>query len=177
MTDPLQTLVQAVRAVYPAYRAVVEQRKREGRQIWNTPDFIWEQLLRSFSTMGNARGARLMTDATLHDCVTYHVIARLTPKQRRAILCKTLAAAPVRMAERKADWLCKNFRRIQRDGGPDKVKTMLCACLGRDEKIAFLRTFHGIGPKYARNILMDAFVKRDGIPKFAMMGTIVSVPL
>jgi endonuclease III len=115
--------------------------------------------------MGNSRGATLMTDASLHDCITYQAIARLTPKQRRAILRKTLAAAPVRMAERKADWLCKNFRRIQRDGGPDKVKTMLCACSGRDEKITFLRTFHGIGPKYARNILMDAYHRefRDSI--------------
>ena len=69
------------------------------------------------------------------------------------------------MAERKAEWLCANFRRIQRDGGPDKVKAMLCACAGRDGKIAFLLTFDGIGPKYARNILMDAHHRefRDSI--------------
>jgi len=152
-----QTLVRAVRAVYPTHSPTIERLKREGRRIWTAPDFIWEQLLRSFSTMGNARGARLMTEAALHDRVTYAVIARMSPKQRRTTLRKTLASAPVRMADRKADWLCKNFRRIQRDGGPDRVRAALCACSGRDAKIEFLKTFHGIGDKYARNIMMDAY--------------------
>jgi hypothetical protein len=165
MPDPKRTLVRAVRAVYPANRNIVEQRKREARQIWDHPDFIWEQLLRSFSTMGNSRGARLMVRPELHDRVAYGVIAGLSPKRRRTLLRNTLASAPVRMAERKADWLCQNFRRIERDGGPDKVKANLCACKERDEKIAFLLTFDGIGPKYARNILMDAYHRefRDSI--------------
>ena len=156
MPDPKRTLVRAVRAVYPFHRTTIERLKREGRRIWNGPDFMWEQLLRSFATMGNSRGKRLIEDPSLHDRVSYKAVAGMAPRQRRALLCKTLAAAPVRMAERKADWLCKNFHRIQRDGGPDKVKAMLCACAGRDGKIAFLLTFDGIGPKYARNILMDA---------------------
>ena len=147
MSDPKRTLVRAVRAVYPAHRSTIERLKRDGRRIWNDPDFMWEQLLRSFATMGNSRGKRLIEEQSLHDCVRYKAVERLAPKQRRAILHKTLAAAPVRMAERKADWLCKNFRRIQRDGGPDEMKAMLCACAGRDRKIAFLLTFDGIGPK------------------------------
>jgi hypothetical protein len=157
MSDPKRTLVRVVGVVYPAHRAVVEKRKREGRVIWRAADFIWEELLRSFSTMGNSQGKRLMEDATLHDRVAYPVIARLKPRQRGAMLRCTLAAASVRMADRKADWLCRNFKRIQRDGGPDHVKGMLCGCSGRDAKIAFLLTFDGIGPKYARNILMDAY--------------------
>src|SRR4051812_33607048 len=96
MSDPKRTLVRAVRAVYPAHRAKIERLKREGRRIWNAPDFIWEQLLRSFSTMGNSRGARPMTDTTLHDCVTYRALVEVTVKQRRTILRKTLVSAPVR---------------------------------------------------------------------------------
>jgi hypothetical protein len=145
-----------VRAVYPHHRATIERLKRDGRQIWNTPNFIWEQLLRSFSTMGNARGVRLMTEPLLHDRVAYDAIVDSGPKKRRAILSTTLAAAPVRVAGRKTDWLCANFERIRRDGGPDAVKVNLCRCAGRDGKIEFLKTFDGIGDKYARNILMDA---------------------
>ena len=165
MPDPKRTLVRAVCAVYPARRADLEKRKRQGRTIWNAPDFIWEQLLRSFSTMGNSLGKLLMEDATLHDRVTYSAVARLTPRERRATLRLTLAAARVRMAERKADWLCSNFQRIERDGGPDNVKAMLCSCSGRAAKIDFLLTFDGIGDKYARNILMDAYHRefRDSI--------------
>jgi hypothetical protein len=157
MPDPKRTLARAVRAVYESNRDVVEQRKREARQIWAHPDFIWEQLLRSFSTMGNSRGKRLMERPELHGRVTYAAIARLSPEARRTRLRKVLSAAPVRMADRKAGWLCRNFRRIERDGGPCKVKAALCGCRGRDAKIAFLLTFDGIGPKYARNILMDAY--------------------
>jgi len=157
MPDPKRVLVRAVRAVYPAHRDRIECLKRDGRRIWRARDFIWEQLLRSFSTMGNSRGARLMREPDLHDRVTYGVVAELSSKRRRAVLRNTLAAAPVRMADKKADWLCSNFRRIRRDGGPGAVKAALCACSGRDGKIAFLRTFEGIGEKYARNILMDAY--------------------
>jgi hypothetical protein len=44
-------------------------------------------------------------------------------------------------------------------------KADLCTQPGRDGKIAFLKTFHGIGDKYARNILMDVYHRefRDSI--------------
>ena len=108
--------------------------------------------------MGNSRQARGSCANRRSTIVGIRqAIADLTPKRRRKILSGTLAAAPVRMAERKADWLCANFDRIRRDGGPDVVKATLCACSGRDEKIAFLKTFQGIADKYARNILMDVY--------------------
>src|SRR5262249_1141473 len=157
MLQKKRLLVRAVRAVYPHHRKKIESLKREGRRLWNTPDFIWERLLGSFSTMGNSRGARLMSDPLLHDRVTYERIARLGPEERLRVLSDPLAAAPVRMAKRKAVWLCVNFERISRDGGPSKVKTDLCSCKGRDAKIEFLDSFTGIGDKYARNILMDVY--------------------
>lgn len=165
MLTPETTLVQAVRTVYPYHRANIERLKRDGRRLWRVSHFIWEQLLRSFSTMGNARGLRLMYEPSLHDRVTYDAIAHLGPKKRGKLLSDTLAAAPVRMAKQKAGWLCANFDRIRRDGGPDKVKADLCACSGRDAKIRFLQTFDGIGDKYSRNIMMDAYHRefRDSI--------------
>ena len=53
-------LVRAVRVVYPHHRTNIESLKCECRRLWNVPHFMWEQLLRSFSAMGNARGLRLM---------------------------------------------------------------------------------------------------------------------
>jgi hypothetical protein len=106
-----------------------------------------------------------MREPSLHDRVTWEAIECLSAKRRRRSLAETLAAAPVRMAEQKADWLCANFDRIRRDGGPDQVKADLCACVGRAAKIEFLKTFDGIGDKYARNIMMDSYHRefRDSI--------------
>jgi hypothetical protein len=165
MLKPGTILVSAVRVIYPRHRTTIERLKRDCRRLWNTPQFVWEQLLRSFSTMGNARGLRLMHEPSLHDRVTYDAIANLGPKKRRKILGVVLAAAPVRMAEQKAGWLCANFDRIRREGGPDQLKIDLCACVGKNAKIDFLKTFEGIGDKYARNIMMDAYHRefRDSI--------------
>ena len=37
------------------------------------------------------------------------------------------------------------------------VKRALEQCVGRDAKIRFLDAFEGVGPKYARNMLMDVY--------------------
>jgi hypothetical protein len=157
MFDQKHNLVRAVRTVYEHHRTEIDDLKREGELLWMAPDFIWEQLLRSFSTMGNARGMRLMRDPVLHDRVTYRAVVDLTPAERRTVLMGALAAASVRMAACKTGWLCSNFDRIQLDGGPDAVKTTLSWCNGRNAKIAYLKTFHGIGDKYARKVMMDAY--------------------
>jgi endonuclease III len=61
------------------------------------------------------------------------------------------------MAAKEASWLSENFEMIEHEGGPDAVKFKLEECNGRDAKIAFLQAFDGIGPKYARNMLMEVY--------------------
>jgi len=61
------------------------------------------------------------------------------------------------MPRKKAKWLYENFCKIQEMGGLVQAKKALLGCKGRDQKIRFLRSFAGIGPKYARNILMDVY--------------------
>lgn len=50
-------------------------------------------------------------------------------------------------------------------GGPETAKDKLFSQLGREAKIRFLQNFPGIGPKYARNIMMDVYHEdfRDSI--------------
>ncbi len=69
----------------------------------------------------------------------------------------TLCAGVVRMSDKKAVWLATNFDKIRTMGGPAEVKTKMLAQPGRDAKIAFLESFDGIGPKYARNIFMNVY--------------------
>jgi hypothetical protein len=124
---------------------------------WEAPDFIWEALLVSMATMGNSRGDVLVRDEKNHSRVRYNVLVGLTSSERRKALADALSSAKVRMAQRKVSWLCENFDRIRREGGPVAVKRELEACQGREAKIEFLREFRGIGDKYARNIMMDVY--------------------
>jgi hypothetical protein len=51
------------------------------------------------------------------------------------------------------------------------------AQLGRDDKGAFLKAFHGIGDKYARKIMMDAYHRESATPSLTIGGTRRSLTL
>lgn len=69
------------------------------------------------------------------------------------------------MPDRKARFILGCFEHIRDLGGPAAAKAALLSCVGRESKIRFLKEFPGIGPKYARNIMMDVYHKdfRDSI--------------
>jgi endonuclease III len=46
---------------------------------------------------------------------------------------------------------------VEKMGGPQNAKMQALAQEGKEAKIAFMNRFHGIGPKFARNIWMDAY--------------------
>ncbi|MBM3749307.1 MAG: hypothetical protein FJW34_26405, partial [Acidobacteria bacterium] len=138
------------------HRSKLEELKA-GRQDWEAEDFVWEALLGAFSTMGNALGVELVENPQLHEGVRYEALKKRTTAARRQIIDAALRNAGVRWPSRKTEWLLANFERIRADGGPLAVKEELEACAGRDAKIRFLKTFRGIGEKYARNIMMDVY--------------------
>lgn len=130
------------------------------------PDFIWHYLLQSFATMGKASGAKgLMQNQDNYQRVTFAALDALTPKKRERQVHEVCHAAKVRMPDVKARYILGCFDYIKSMGGPEKAKGLLLAQSGKDAKIKFLRTFPGIGPKYARNIMMDAYHEefRDNI--------------
>src|SRR5438552_1926486 len=93
-----------------------------------------------------------------HAKVRFDVLSNLPVRDRRKTLHETLHAAKVRMPDRKASWLAQNFKTIVRMGGVLKAKEALLAKAGRDNKMDFLmKSFEGVGPKYARNIMMDVY--------------------
>ena len=69
------------------------------------------------------------------------------------------------MPYKKADYILGCFEYVTRLGGPEAAKAKLLAQPGREAKISFLQSFPGIGPKYARNIMMDVYHEdfRDSI--------------
>lgn len=158
-------LVTVVRTLAVEQRAELERLKQEASGLAR-PDFIWHYLLQSFSTMGRASGWRgLIGNQDNYRRVTYPVLAALSPEARQQQVQQTCRAANIRMPDRKAKFILGCFDYIQRLGGLETAKSRLLSECGRDGKIRFLQTFPGIGPKYARNIMMDVYHEdfRDSI--------------
>jgi hypothetical protein len=148
--------VSAIRKVHQ--RSPEKFRPQQGvTKNWSKSDFIWEALLVSSSTWGNARGVQLVHDRKLHKRVTYAALEKRRPSERETILRDALREAKVRRYKIKAAYLAKNFARIEADGGPARVRGDLISCRSTEAKIKFLKTFWGIGDKYARNLMMDVY--------------------
>jgi hypothetical protein len=84
-------------------------------------------------------------------------LSQLAPQDRLSTPEQTLRDAKVRWPAKKAKWLDRNYKRIEKMGGLAAAKAALFGRPGREEKIKFLMSFTGIGPKYARNLMMDAY--------------------
>jgi hypothetical protein len=153
-----ERLVKAVRRIYRLVPKRPPVRHVGGCQDgWYRRDFIWDALLLSASTWGGTRGAELIHNKKLHGRVKYAVLEKCRAAEREKILRDALQEAKVNYAPKKVRFLLKNFALIKAAGGPAKVKQQLILCEGRDAKIKFLKKFHGIGPKYARNLMMDVY--------------------
>jgi endonuclease III len=155
-----------------AVQKVAVEKKRElerlkrGRSGLKRPDFIWHYLLQSFATMGRASGSRgLIDNQDNYRRVTYEALSGLTPRRRKKVVHEVCRLAKIRMPETKAQYILGCFDYVKSMGGPKRTKELLLAQPDRDAKIKFLRAFPGIGPKYARNIMMDVYHRqfRDNI--------------
>jgi hypothetical protein len=135
----------------------LEEMKDTSEEL-NRHDIVWHLLLCSMSTMGNSRGYEgLIENRDNYNQVSYESLSKHSAEQRYKILQDTLKTAKVRMPLQKALWLNENFEIIEKIGGIKKTKELAFAQKGTEAKIEFMKQFHGIGPKYARNIWMDIY--------------------
>lgn len=138
-------------------RQTLEGLKKEHEQL-KRPDFVWYFLLQSFATWGKASGSDgLMRDPRNYSKVTYEALSGIPRDERLQVIRQTLRDAKVRYPDKKAEYLMENFDQIQAIGGLRAAKESLLNAPGREAKIKFLDAFKGIGPKYARNIMMDVY--------------------
>src|SRR6478672_370894 len=104
-------LVNAIQTVADSRRAELERMKAD-RHKFEQPDWLWEALLLSLSTMGNSRGAALVKNPEFHARVRFSTIQKTERKDRQLVIEGTMRKAKVRMPLRKAQFLCQNFDRI-----------------------------------------------------------------
>jgi cystathionine gamma-synthase len=153
-----QRLIDALRHLTPEMKETLRERKEEGVEQKDRPDFVWHSLLQSFATMGNARGwDGLVGNEENYNRVTFEALSGLDRVERLEKLDEVLRVSKVRMPGKKAVWLDLNYEMIIEMGGPEAARRQALAQDGRQKKVAFLQRFHGIGDKYARNIWMDVY--------------------
>lgn len=155
-------LVSAIRKIAAARRRELEDLKR-GRSGFKRPDFLWYYLLQSFATMGRASGAKGMKRE--YHRVSYDALLKLAPAKRKKVVHEVCQDAKIRMPDKKARYILDCFDHVKRMGGPESARKLLVARRGKEAKMRFLDEFPGIGPKYARNIMMDVYHRdfRDSI--------------
>jgi hypothetical protein len=153
-------LISAVKKIARQKNVRLKLAEAKGRRTdLQRPDFVWHELLLSFATMGNARGASgLIHNRDNYERVTFDALKRKrTKKARIKELRAVLRSAKVRMPDKKAAWLAEDFERVVQLGGPKWAKADLLNRDGCEGKLQFWCEFKGIGKKYARNIMMDAY--------------------
>lgn len=151
-------LVRAIELVWEEKRAEIERKKRAASKGTRRKDFVWHYLLQSFATMGRASGWKgLIGNPANYQRLRYPTLAGLSPAARSKQVFKVCRAAKIRMPDRKARFILACFEEVKRLGGPSGAKRKLMSLRGRESKIEFLDHFTGIGPKYARNIMMDVY--------------------
>ncbi len=151
-------LVAELRALPSEMRLKLDESKAHASELRGRPDLLWYQLLSSAATMGNSRGfAGLCGDPETLASVAYSVLAPLAPVERESRLLKALQKAKVRMPTVKAPRLAANLEKIASLGGAEAATRKMLALPSREEKLAFARSFDGIGEKYGRDIWMDIY--------------------
>ncbi len=158
-------LITAAKAIALAHTDYLDKMKAEHVQL-NRPDFLWHYLLQSFATMGKASGWKgLIGTPGNYNRLRYEVLKRLDDQSRALQVERICREAGICMPPTKAKYILSCFKQVQGLGGPEAAKKALLSKQGRDAKIRFLKTFHGIGDKYARNIMMDVYHEdfRDSI--------------
>lgn len=163
--EATKNLVRTVRKLAKANQSHLKQLKKNHADL-KRPDFLWHYLLQSFATMGRASGwVGLIDTPKNYNRVRYQAISGLSPASRRKQVLSACRDAGVRMPNRKAEFIIGCFDKVKKMGGPKAAKKTLLDIEGKEGKLDFLKSFPGIGPKYARNIMMDVYHEefRDSI--------------
>ncbi|MFZ3145252.1 hypothetical protein [Methanothrix sp.] len=160
LTDQqFRSLVTLVKDLRDKYHGELECKKKKGLALQKRPDFLWYELLVSYSTWGGAQGSKgLIDDETRYQQVSYDELKKLDTKEDRTNrLRQIMEEAKVRWFNKKAPMLVQCFEKIEDMRGLAAVNATLLNKKSASEIMKFLEDFPGIGPKYARNIMMDSY--------------------
>lgn len=166
MYQKLELLASALAKVAEQNKDEIVKWKEDGYDNIKRDDFLWHYLLQSFSTMGKSSGwDGLIGNKKNYNRIVFSELYSLDKDERSRVVHEVCRNAKIRMPAKKAEFILRCFDQIKELGGPKKAKEKLLSLEGREKKIKFLMQFHGIGKKYARNLMMDVYHEdfRDSI--------------
>ena len=155
----LRSLVTVAKDLRNKYQDDLDSKKKMGLALQERSDFLWYELLVSYSTWGGSRGSEgLIEDEKRYQQVSYEELKKIDAKEDRINrLRQIMKDAKVRWFNKKAPMLAQCFEKIEAMGGLTVANTTLLNKKSASEIMKFLDDFPGIGPKYARNIMMDSY--------------------
>ena|ERR1017187_8219649 len=114
MHDPSKSseraLVEAIRAIYSSHRERLRELKQEAIRTGAGPESLWEGLVRSAGTWGNASaGLKLMRTPGFHKQLGWRALAALGDRAREARMLAALKRAGCRWPNRKARFLANRL--------------------------------------------------------------------
>jgi hypothetical protein len=154
----VKTLVAVAKNLRNKYKDELESKKEKGRALLKRPDFLWHELLVSYSTWGGiSRNEGMITDKNKNQQITYAELKNLSNEDRVNRLRQIMKDAKIHYYKKKAPMLVRCFEKIEEIGGLEQANAMLLNKKCAAEMTEFLNDFPGIGPKYANNIMMDCY--------------------
>jgi len=155
----LRSLVTVAKDLRNKYQDDLDSKKKMGLALQERSDFLWYELLVSYSTWGGSRGSEgLIEDEKRYQQVSYEELKKIDAKEDRINrLRQIMKDAKVRWFNKKAPMLVQCFEKIEDMRGLAAVNATLLNKKSASEIMKFLEDFPGIGPKYARNIMMDSY--------------------
>ena len=108
--------------------------------------------------MGKSSGWEgLIGNKDNYNQITFDALCKLDDEKREITVKSVCRDAKIRMPDKKAEFILGCFKLVNNLGGLKKAREKLLSAQGREEKMRFLEKFPGIGPKYARNMMMDVY--------------------
>jgi thermostable 8-oxoguanine DNA glycosylase len=155
----LRSLVTVAKDLRNKYQDDLDSKKKMGLALQERSDFLWYELLVSYSTWGGSRGSEgLIEDEKRYQQVSYEELKKIDAKEDRINrLRQIMKDAKVRWFNKKAPMLAQCFEKIEAMGGLTVANTTLLNKKSAAEMMKFLKSFPGIGSKYASNIMMDCY--------------------
>lgn len=142
-------VVRAVQALAQEHAEALERSKAGAVEHGGHADWPWNGIVLSAATLGGSwrwdKRVKPIYDAEL----SWAALDGLPEEERRGRFNKV-----GRYWRRTSAFLERMYERLSQEGGPHVTRSKLAAMRG-PEILAFWSAFDGVGPKYARNIMMD----------------------
>ena len=155
--DEHAALVRAAAEVYGRHKQDLERIREENKRAIERPHYLWAKIVEAFANWGGPEGWDLLVqDAENLSRLAYPALAQLSLERRHHEIHATLKKAGVKWPNKKARYLERCVQQIEALGGPEEAKRLFFDQEGPREQERFLRALPGIGPSYAKALVMDA---------------------